>query len=352
MSYWGNLFTMSQASSIALNSTSKRVAFMFTCPIDKTADVLYVYVTSVVGTPGFYQVGIQTTSGGLPTGTWLTQTYTAFLMAGAKVIDVPNVALSSGVVYALVIQYYSGTVDGSNYANITIGDANNFMVPYDCTTDNQLTSLYYDGSSWSDQQKDPVFCIQWSDLTSFGQPYYTDGIGAIYSTYQRGELFTPPVNKTINTIGMWVSKSTFANVALTIQLYNVTDDVSVASIIFTPAELTTSPAWREKSITQVTLLSTKAYRILAKSPFAIVAAYGYRVYFSWNPQGLEPWRYVNWKGENDYHQFSVDGGSTWDSNTSIDLPFRFTVIPVPPPARPLINKPLVNPILVNIPVIR
>lgn len=329
MSYWGNIYEMDAPTNIPLNSTSKKLAMRFTVPMSKTFDVLYFYVSQIVGSPGFYKFGLQATVGGIPTGVWLCSSWGQFLMPGIKIYDLGNVPLVAGTVYVVVIEYYAGTVDATNYASIGVGDTNNFKRPYDCSVDNSLTTLLYDGASWNDLQKDPCFLFMWTDVTTWGIPYYLAGASAIYGNYYRAERFTPPIDMAVNKMGMWIIRGLMTNQNLTIILYNITDGVELASIMFTPAEVGTTVSWIEKSISELTLLSTKEYRIYAKCPGAPVAALGYRTYYNMCPPD-PAWYAWSWNNVIDRYEYSINGGAAWITENRMDLPFRFALAPPPP----------------------
>jgi len=334
MVYYGNLFIMDAYTNLAINTTTKKVAFRFTQPFSKKLERLYFYVGAVAGTPPWIKFGVQTTSGGLPTGTWICSTYAQYIATGPQVVEF-WVDVTAGTVYAIVFEWYSGTCDGSNYISIRAGDTNNYMIPYDLAVDLQATTLFYDGVSWSDQLKDPCFILGYQydtppiDPVDHGFPYYENGIMSIYSTFYRGERFTPPSKKRINTLGMWVAKTVSAPADdLYFVLYNITDSLEVASVTVPKAEVGTTPTWIDKSISAVTLLSTKTYRIYAKSPASISLLACFRLYRGLCP-ALDVWYKRSWHGDVDVSDYSGDGGASWSTGVTFDFPFRFTEAPLP-----------------------
>jgi hypothetical protein len=119
-------------STYALDSKSAKIAAIGSATevADPPQNIggIAVGLVSVTGTSPVYQVRVETVSPATaskksptPTGTlWGTNTYGTFTPTGTnKYIYcdlVSSASLDSGDVFALVLKYYSGTVDTSNYA--------------------------------------------------------------------------------------------------------------------------------------------------------------------------------------------------------------------------------------------
>lgn len=312
-----------------MNSSSIKVAKRFTNPNAKTLDKIAFYCVAKYGTCPTYRIGLQAVSPAtnLPTGTWLTSATFTITVAGRQLIDVSDYSISGGTTYAVVIQYESGTIDGSNYMKVRAAGANQSMIPLDCSADSMLMFIKDTGAGWALQYIDPTFLLVFpappGQEDTFGQPYYVSTLGIIQSATFYGEEIHPPSDKWVNTIDVYVKKVGSPADDLTIVLHNITDGTDEATVTITAAELTTSYQWISKSISATQILSSKVYRLYGKSTGS-----SYPNYYAWLVDYSSGWESATWNGATDHRLLSTNSGSSWIDYTG-DFPFRFTETTAP-----------------------
>lgn len=138
----------------AIDASGKRVAYVFQADADDTVTHLGFRYGARAATPPTYRISLQSLdTSGQPDGTVLgggspaSATFTppastAWDGTWQWVALANSIAVTRGTFYAIVIDYSSGTVDGTNNSSFTLAmTGNNFpMHPYGAT---------YNGSAWT-----------------------------------------------------------------------------------------------------------------------------------------------------------------------------------------------------------
>lgn len=134
-------------STRAMNGSGLKTAWIFQPPADITVDTVGIVCSGITGTSPSYKIGLQLlTSAGVPDGTYLSSgnaMHVQQLASGWNAITLDATAsLTRGVPYALVVEYDSGTINGSNLATLRYGFSSFYPtgIPYAAT---------HNGASWS-----------------------------------------------------------------------------------------------------------------------------------------------------------------------------------------------------------
>jgi hypothetical protein len=156
---------------VYINSPAKKISSRFVAPPDldgKRVTGIYVYSVGAHGTEPTCRVGLQADADGLPSAVWLTSTqFTPNGSGTFQKINVPWFALSANTAYHVVIAYESGTADSQNYVAFP------YMTAH---TQPEMSVLADYGSGWVvHSNADPVFAVNFSDGSTFGQPYTSAG---------------------------------------------------------------------------------------------------------------------------------------------------------------------------------
>ena len=180
-------------TTLALDASTDKTGWIFAMPEDATINTLCFRYGARTGTPPTYDISIQgVNASGMPDGVKaVSATFTppadATWNSTLRAISVSNTALNGGQLYAMVIEYSSGTVNASNLSSFTqyTQPQSNVWLPY---------SVQDTTGSWAMAAASQValFGLR-SSSKSYGNPViaYT-----IYSTTNAGDRvtlkFTPP----------------------------------------------------------------------------------------------------------------------------------------------------------------
>lgn len=124
-SAWG---TAETTSTLALDASTDKIAVVCLAPASDTITHLWIRTTALTGTCPTYKVSLQgVTTGGAPDGTVLgggSPASATFTVAGAErqwvALD-NSYAVTLGDPIAIVVEYASGTINGSNFATFAYG---------------------------------------------------------------------------------------------------------------------------------------------------------------------------------------------------------------------------------------
>jgi hypothetical protein len=323
--YYGNQFLITSNASIgymdALNKTS---SIRFTAQASKTIVTCWVYIHANTSGSKVHRYGIKEDSGGVPGGAWLG--YEDFSVLGSNgwiYIDLnPTVDVTSGEVYHIVVE----PVDNPSKAlTLRATSPLNQMIVYDQTSDPNSNTLFNDGTSWTVQNYQPVYFLDYSDNTHEGNPCSVPSYASIYSTLCESERFTVSGgDRTIASVGAYLRGLGSPPNDCDFVLYNITDGVEVASgVIATASEITTSDVWYTYDLaTSTTLVNGKQYRFHLETTGGNSSnRYLWRT--TYNVDGTD-FNSRNYDGLNSINQTSYDAGSTWtDDWPEYDTVFRF-----------------------------
>lgn len=323
--YWGNQRLYAGSTYYELNHADRKIDFRFTAQESNTVDKLWVSLQDVE-TPPNYTIGLQGDDSGLPDESWLgkldTDSWTAF---DINIKDIPDVALTQGTVYHLVIQYKNGTIGGSNYIEAIYDSGFDQRYPYNYTSDTNLNVLIDTGVGWwSSQTKDPRFNLeytpsgfrgvwtsaQWNDIVN-GSNYY-------------GEDFTPENTITVSGVELQLKKVNSPS-TLYVVIYNKTDSSLVLNETVTTT-IGTEYSWESHvfSSPQV-LLSTANYQVFLQSPDSDSSNY-YVLRSSASGSGEGGLTAITWQSSNHQHAETTTGTVPLDTlSENGDVNFRFVI---------------------------
>ena len=196
------------------NELDDKCAGTFQAPEDITVTELGVYVNSVTGTPPTYIIQAETiAANGAPSGTLHTAnasgTFTPTAAGWNWVTLTSSFALSMGDEFAIVVEYSSGTQDGTNFAQFTTGERTrhgfNMAFPLAWTTTDG-------GTTWSHvEDVYPNFGFRDASST-FGGVVTNAGNTNITNATERGVRFNlnrAPFGRQFQIAGVFAQIRTF-----------------------------------------------------------------------------------------------------------------------------------------------
>lgn len=307
-----------------------RVAMRFFATESKTVDKIYVRVSTINGTSPTYRFGVQKEVNSQPSGSFLGSTTVKPAATGWLTADIANVDLVGGTIYYIVIQWESGTIDGSNNVEFNTGYVDPWitnikrLIP---TTELYINDPYlqffeYNGTIWYAVHLggDPYypymmpFILEYTDSTYFGKPYYDGGSAtSIYGTAYAGEEIIMHTDRTIKELIAMFSSPGSPEDDLYVSIYNVTDSAYLVNseLFVTKAALVTG--WNSHTLSsKQTLRAGKKYQIFFSSP-STTAANKYRLHYNLNDSDT-PALETSWRGDSNV---LVTGGA-------VPLPTRDT----------------------------
>ncbi|MBU0706826.1 hypothetical protein KKG41_00455 [Patescibacteria group bacterium] len=343
--YWGNQFVTDSISGIGnLTGNTLKAGIKFTAQNGGQLDAFRVNIYTRA-TPPTYRFGIQSDSSGDPSGTWLAGT------GGDSYVDISPAStgwqtvtfttspddrptLVAGTVYHIVVEYQTGTIGLSNYIGLLRLDPRNQLIPYRMADDTAADTEFYNGASWSAQDEQPVYYLDYATATDEGAAYINAIQGTVYksgSTYvAKSERFTVYGNsKQVDSVGVYVKKSTAGTPSADL-LYEIIDssDTSLDSgTLVTAASASTSLTWETASLSSsVDLDAGETYRILVYSD-TTTSCY-YKVGLDYNTNS-SPYNDISYNGTDSVYGYCSDTDCTVNANYNhanyYDMSFRFTV---------------------------
>lgn len=181
-------FVLSEAKT--LNTIRWPIAYIGGSPASGDAR-LDIYSSTTGNVPDATLANSTTTSGSFAADTWVSQT--GF-----------SLALSAGVRYWVVVRNVDGA-PATNYFAIRVGTGifPSGWTQYDVDSAYTFAESVNSGASWANDAGSGLFpfVLLFSDSTAFGLPYARryraldpDATFGVYSTRERGTLFTTPAN--------------------------------------------------------------------------------------------------------------------------------------------------------------
>lgn len=137
MTHWNDPTSLSM-TTVPLDAAGDRVAWIWMADHSDTINALLFRYGARTGTPPTYRISLQGVGGdGMPDGV-IAQSATFTPPADTtwngtiRAITITDQAITRGTLYAIVVDYSSGTIDGSNNSTITqyAGVGTNDGVPY------------------------------------------------------------------------------------------------------------------------------------------------------------------------------------------------------------------------------
>lgn len=242
------------AAGVLGNDVNRAFSVRFTAMENITVDRVYQRLTSTQA-GSLFRIGIQADDGfGNPSGTYLQSAVVDPTDGGAvEALQFGSVNLVAGNVYHLVTRLEVATGPGGFSNDIRVSSDNNDIRPYDRAYDPEMTTMFYDGVTWSDLALDPYFIFANGSDTAFvagpGQPYSDTTININQSQggggNKRGQVFTItdkeiPVGHSVafNKFRLTATAGATAianNQPLIVRFRDLNNNI-LASAIITPAE--------------------------------------------------------------------------------------------------------------------
>ena len=258
---------------VSLNSSTKRLSCRFTASLNMTTSSLWVYCGTKSGNAS-YEIGIQTDSNGVPSGTYLNgSTITSLNANDWTQVNITTVALTKGQIYHIVIR--SSDATASVYNNLAYSYPNQKLFPKNQEYDGNAQVLEYNGT-WQPANFGeggmPIFLIDESGTTEFGNPYMypyyysvhasgTSGVTTDDSVAGEEIVWAPPATQ-ITGVEFYVRRYGNPGEPLKYRIINVTNSIVLADgILADQTDVSTSYAWKRALFTPVTFETGKTYRI-------------------------------------------------------------------------------------------
>jgi len=319
---FGNEATITSYTNIgSMTSSNYKSSIRFTAQESKTVDKIRLYV-SKVGNPIEYTYGIQEDSGGYPSGTYLGSAIYSATVSDFQVVNISDVNIVAGNVYHIVVQPY-GTPDGSNYTTIRRSLPHHKLIPYVQIKDDNANTLWYGGSSWSVQNYQPIYILDYTDGTYRGNPYHTYYSRSIYGAYFIGEKFNLLSSATVTNVSVYIYRYGSPLNDLMYTIFDLTDNIVLANESFAAnTSVPTTFSWINKTFASpITLTGGHTFRFYLWTIEGNSTNY-YRLY---NPRTLStsPYQGLTYDGTNSVETYSSSSGSSWTDYLYNDMNFKF-----------------------------
>jgi hypothetical protein len=326
LDYYGNCFEVTATKQMgAIDASTKKASLRFTAQGSRALAAFRIYLSTCQSGSKTYRYGIQQDAGGLPTGAWLAhRDLTASSTGWLTVTLTSTINLTAGQVYHLVVE----PVDTPNKTiNLRATTPLNHTIVYDQNSDSNSNTLFYNGSTWTVQDNQPIYFLDYLGGTHEGNPCSSAGYGSIYGLVWESEKFTVAgADRSITEVGVFLRREGAPPNDCNFVLRDLTDATDLASgKIAGAAEVTTSYEWYTYHLpAPLTLAGGKQYRIYLKTVGGDVANR-----YQWcMPYNLDAAEYDsrNYDGAGSINETSSDGGLTWpDGWPNYDGVFRFTL---------------------------
>jgi len=171
------------------NNTTNTWKMYFIAQANKTISKLHIFCYGKRPSTPIFNIGIQFDNGNnAPDGVWQSVTQGSFNTAWNE-FNIPDFVITQDSKYWIVISYYSGTYGGDNYL---------YLESLYCQA-NYKSSQY---ALYLNPSHKPCFMLEYSDATTWGQPYAGYTVYGISGTsyYYNGQSFTPTEAKQLTNI--------------------------------------------------------------------------------------------------------------------------------------------------------
>lgn len=299
-----------------LDSDQDAVSMVMTPWVTESINTVYIFVDAIVGTPPTYRISIQGDSSGDPDGTELDGGSFTPITAGWQAVDLDggNFTLTQGVKRHFVIEYDSGTINGSNYSQVEVTQEADSRFPRNNVEGGlQAVSTSNGGTNWVDDGYGPIIFFDGIN----GQPYNSFVRGRVYEQRYRGGRFTLDSDKTIDGIGMVVEKTGTIGDDLHYAIYDETDSVVRSGLFATEANVAVAPDrdWLYVSFSEYTITAGDEHRLVIYVENEGGDSSNYYDCFGWFVEDLNdtpPYSAAGTYG-GIHAQFTLSGdtGSTW-----------------------------------------
>ena len=319
---------MNGMTVLFIRNPAEKVSIRFTAQLSGTATKLSIYAFATAGQPTV-RFGLQEDEVGKPKGEWIGgKAYgTAQLPSSSWFITVKlqaTAAISKGRVYHIVVEAAENPLNGT--AAVKTFLANSFAQPLNVEdpdiiwNDTKMNSLSYNGQVWREEDKWPIFIVEYSDGKLEGQTYSLSAQWVVYASTYVGQTLIPASDYMVGKIAFVVGLQGTPKDKLYYEVRD-SDNKTMAEGLFAEANQLTSPrTWIEVTIpTPVTLKAGRLYRIFLLSPGTDLANcyYLFGDEFSYNNT-------IGYGGLQHQLTSSHNSGNNWSENPDADAIFKIT----------------------------
>jgi hypothetical protein len=321
---------LSGIGSLYLENSEERISIRFTAQLSGEVSALAFNAYALEGDLQV-RVGLQEDSDGRPKGEWISED-------GFEISKIPNkssfitinlqrtVRISNGTVYHIVIEATEIKVGEKilirTYLANALAQPLNYEDPDIIWHDPKMNTLFYDGEKWREENKWPIFVVNYTDGRYEGQPYSLEAPWVIYRSKYVGQTIIPASDYSIGKIAFVVSVKGEPSDKLYYEIRDQDNKVLVKGLFATADQLTIRMTWIEVSLTSpVEFTAGKLYRIVLLSPETDLEnpyhMYGHE--FGYNSS-------IGYGGLQHQLTTSTDAGTKWIENKDADAVFKLIQI--------------------------
>lgn len=314
-----------------LSSSSDKASIRFKAKFTGNAERLVLYAFAYKGQPRV-RIDIREDEEGKPKETWLMENAYETLQLPSRqgfiTVQLPSsVRVEKDRVYHILIEAAEDSLNGTaalrTYRTNALSQPLNPDDPDILWNDERMGILFYNGVSWRDQGKWPIFVIEYSEGFLEGQPYSLLAPWVVWGSTYVGQTVIPASDYKVGRIAFVISlKSGTPQDKLYYEIRDSKNGILVQGAFAEGDQLTSSQKWVEASLaTPVTLKAGQLYRIVLLSPKTSLdsAYYLYGHEFSYN-------RTIGYGGLQHQLTSTLNGGGTWGENPDADAVFRLTTV--------------------------
>ena len=262
---------LSGIGSLYLENSEERISIRFTAQLSGEVSALAFNAYALKGDLQV-RVGLQEDSDGRPKGEWISED-------GFEISKIPNkssfitinlqrtVRISNGTVYHIVIEATEIKVGEKilirTYLANALAQPLNYEDPDIIWHDPKMNTLFYDGEKWREENKWPIFVVNYTDGRYEGQPYSLEALWVIYRSKYVGQTIIPASDYSIGKIAFVVSVKGEPSDKLYYEIRDQDNKVLVKGLFATADQLTIRMTWIEVSLpSPVEFTAGKLYKIV------------------------------------------------------------------------------------------
>ena len=332
-----NYFRIGSRNGFDLAASTGMIGVRFTAQQTKNVDKILIYITSVTGTSPTYRTGLQGESSGIPDGTWLGPTNNGYKDAqfsagwNELVLD-EDVSLTADTDYFIVVEYNSGTIDGSNYVRVAysvggsdsyqpLNKSNSNINFYDST--GTIRTSTNSGSSWALVSNSiGIYLFNFDDATYEGIPHdaSADTTESISGANWKSQKISVSGNQTIRAIGFVVGEVGPPNGDLLYEIRDSGETVLRSGTLISASDF--SEDWYDVTLSSaLSLTGGSTYRFVLKSPDT--SSGFYRVEKATTTDSA-PYNAETYGGTASCYSESSNSGTDWTDETNGDIRIRLS----------------------------
>lgn len=337
--YFGNQSAYSSPSSFPLSSAGVTYDARFTMPTP-TRNLTSVQIAGyLTGSCPTYQLILYQDDGtanhfhsATQAGIGVNSTFGGSYYSGSPAWGITPQTLTAGLIYHLVVNYISGTVDAADYFAPGYSIPNFQYIPATQALDPYYNLLGYSAGAWTTIGGSPTFILGFSDGSYFGDPWDTYNLPQVYgnggTANYAGEVFQLTTGDLYTSqVSVWVGRTGSPADNLYFTLEDQTMGVTLSQGFFAPfGAVNTVPGWVTGNFNGILRLTNgHTFRLWFSSPSSTGTAY-----YSF-PSGATTSApaSLSYDSTNSYMTNTTTGGSFWSTNSSADMGFRFNIATAP-----------------------